>query len=442
MTTITVCPTETRGTLKPLHGVNNGPLTYGSLVDVSPDYRDLAIPYVRLHDPNWPHPREVDIPQIFPNFDADPEDPASYAFARTDTYIQAILATGAQVIYRLGVSIEHTERKDYTAPPPDFDRWATICTRIIDHYNHGWAGGFHYAIPYWEIWNEPDIGDPMWAGTPEQYFDLYRTAATAIKAHAPEVKVGGYAAAWVENPFVERFLAMCEAHALPLDFFSWHTYTDRPEHLVANAQLVREKLDAHGYTAAESHLNEWNYMPMTWDVWGPGNAENRRRGFERQKNEEGAAFAAAALTLLQDAPVDVATYYDGQPSALFCGLFDYYGVPQKTYHAFRAFRQLLDYPDRVAVAVEADRGETDAGLRALAAADPATGGAACLISRFDGTAGEVAVRFEGAGAATGAEVCLIDRATDPVAVHSAAPDADHTVRLSLEPHAVALVTLT
>ena len=108
------------GRIKPLQGVNNGPVGYGTLVDVSHLYRDLAVPYVRLHDPNWPHPREVDIPQVFPDFTADPDDPASYDFGQTDDYLQKIVETGAKIIYRLGVSIEHTERKIYTDPPVDF----------------------------------------------------------------------------------------------------------------------------------------------------------------------------------------------------------------------------------------------------------------------------------------------------------------------------------
>src|SRR5699024_9291765 len=101
------------GKIKPLHGVNNGPIGYGSLVDVSHYYRRAAFPLVRLHDPNWPHPREIDIHTIFPDFSKDPNDPASYDFSKSDTYIKKILDTGAKILYRLGESIEHTEKKYY-----------------------------------------------------------------------------------------------------------------------------------------------------------------------------------------------------------------------------------------------------------------------------------------------------------------------------------------
>ena len=104
------------GRIKPLHGVNNGPVCYGNLVDVTDYYRNAGFPYVRLHDTNWPHPREVDIPQIFPDFSRDADDPDAYDFNRTDEYIDGILQTGAKIVYRLGTSIEHTKEKYFIHP--------------------------------------------------------------------------------------------------------------------------------------------------------------------------------------------------------------------------------------------------------------------------------------------------------------------------------------
>lgn len=334
---------EKLGAIKALHGVNNGPVCYGSLVDISHCYKDAGIPYVRLHDPNWPHPREVDIYTIFPNFDKDPQNPGNYDFRRTDTYIKDIICTGAKIVYRLGVSIEHTGRKYYTYPPKDFEKWAQICIGIIKHYNYGWANGFHYNIEYWEIWNEPDNpnGPCMWSGTPDQYFELYKTAAAAIKSFDPKLKVGGFAATMINHAFTNAFMEYCVKHKLPLDFFSWHTYTDSPAEMALNAKLVESTLSRYGYDKAESHLNEWNYFGGEWEkLFSKDSAQYKRYIFEKLKNEEGASFAAAVLIMLQDCYVDVANYYDGQPSSMFCGLFDIYGVPQKTYFAFKAFNEL------------------------------------------------------------------------------------------------------
>ena len=98
MIEIHVDASKVRGRIRALHGVNNGPVCYGSLVDVSDQYQRAAFPSIRLHDTNWPHPREVDIPCIFPDVTKDPADPGSYEFERTDKYRASAVKTGAQLI--------------------------------------------------------------------------------------------------------------------------------------------------------------------------------------------------------------------------------------------------------------------------------------------------------------------------------------------------------
>jgi len=444
MTTLRIDLSDTIGKLKPLHGLNNGPVGYGSLVNVSHYYEELGVPYVRLHDTNWPHPREVDIPQIFPDSEADPDNPESYDFARTDVYIQRIVDTGAQIVYRLGVSIEHTERKYYTAPPADFDRWARICLGIVKHYNYGWANGYRNQVAYWEIWNEADIGDRMWSGSIEQYFELYETTAKMLKAYNPDLMVGGPATTKAEPPhpaadFLAQFLAYCEAHNCPLDFVSWHRYATDPNAVTAHAHDVHRLLKRYGYAEATSHLNEWNYVSFE-GLWDAGNEFTRRKAFERQKNEEGASYIAATLTLMQDLPIDIANYYDGQPSALFCGIFDYYGVPQKAYYAFKAFRRLLDYPDRLRVTATPVSGD----LRYLAAGNPSTGSVALLVSRFPGEPGEVKIELTGMQdlANLTYDVRLIDKAQDFGIVQSGRlADGETSLTVAMGAYSVALITV-
>ncbi|QJD85864.1 GH39 family glycosyl hydrolase [Cohnella herbarum] len=405
--------------LKRVHGVNNGPVCYGSLMDVSVYYEKAGIPLVRLHDTNWPNPGEVDIHTIFRDMNRDEDDPASYDFSRTDEYIASVLATGAKIVYRLGESIEHTKVKYYVHPPADMDKWARICVNIIRHYNEGWANGFHYDIRYWEIWNEPDNPDRqcMWSGTPEQYYDLYRIAVTAIKAHDPALKVGGQAATMVNMPFTEGFVAYCRQHELPLDFFTWHTYADDPRQIEANALKARKLLDDAGYIQTESHLNEWNYMRADegandeiWrQLWKPGGETFRRNLFERQKNEEGASFIAAVFAMLQDAPVDEANYYDGQPHELYSGLFDAYCIPQKSYRVFEKFESLSVYSSRAEVSVRAE------GLYALAMTSE-NGQSALWVSNFSGESREYTIELEGSSMSatypTYAEWELLDRSRD------------------------------
>jgi hypothetical protein len=348
---------RTDGVIRPLHGGNNGPLCSGEILDLTAFHRELRLPFTRLHDSAWPYPDIVDIHAIFPDFSADPAVPASYRFGPTDDYLRAITNTGAGIVYRLGESIEHARRKRYVHPPPDPEKWAAICAGLIRHCNEGWADGHHFGIRYWEIWNEPENRPTMWTGTPAQFYRLYATAAKALKTRWPDLKIGGPAlghqgefreGALRPSEFLRGFVEHIRREQAPLDFFSWHLYTTNAMRVRERARAVRAFLDQEGFPSAESHLNEWNYLPD--HDWGPvlgSPGARRERWYARQGGAEGAAFLAAALLALQDAPLDVANYYSADNQAF--GLFTLHGAPKKTFYAMKAFRALLECPRRVEV---------------------------------------------------------------------------------------------
>jgi len=345
------------GTIKALHGVNGGPICCGSLVNLSPYHKALGIPLTRIHDADWPAMDKVNIHAIFPTFKADTESPDSYRFASTDDYIKSILDTGAGVMYRLGESIEHTPRQYYVDKPADFDQWAKICVGIIKHYNEGWANGFKWNLKYFEIWNEADSGSAqMWHGSTEDYYKLYATTAKAIKTRWPNLMVGGPATGnygrlegdrVVLSDSTKGFLEYCRKESLPLDFFSWHIYEDNPEVAVKANIDLRRILDEYGFKKTEIHMNEWNYLPdKSFNPLISRDGAQLQKFCERVSGLHGAAFSACVLLGLQDSPVDMANYYTADNFLL--GMFNFYGVPSKTYHAFRAFKILVDHPSRVA----------------------------------------------------------------------------------------------
>lgn len=386
MEQIRIQTTRPLGRIKPLHGVNGSPVTFGGLVDATAFYQKAGFPFIRLHDTNWPHPREVDIPQIFRDFSADPLDPSSYDFVRTDTLLDHCQATGAQIIFRLGVSIEHTPKKYYVDPPKDAEKWATVCLQLIRHVNEGWANGHRRGIRYWEIWNEPDnqffaedrTKDPMWSGSPEDYFNLYAITSRKIKSAFPDLRIGGYAASRVDGkyaPFFQAFLARVKRDALPLDFFSWHRYTTDPEVVLHDARLVRAALDGAGYAQTESICDEWNYCPEAPPAeerpFAEGSPAAARSGqFTASSSHRGTSFCAATLIGLQDCGCEAGAYYDASPTNYYCTLFDRYGYPQKPYYAFVMFNELARLGNRLEVGGAGD------GLYAMAAGDAGQG---CLL---------------------------------------------------------------
>ncbi len=343
------------GRIKPLHGVNNAPVR---LNGEQPEFKLAGIPYVRLHDTGgaFGGARYVDIANVFPDFNADENDPKSYDFAFTDAFLKPLVAAGCQIFYRLGCTIENNAHiKAYRVKPPtDFAKWARICEHVVRHYNEGWASGYKWNIVYWEFWNEPE-GKCQWQGTREQFYEFYGVVARHLKKCFPHIKVGAYGSCGFygvddpENrvgsfgpegrnfvasfvPFAEGFLGFCadEKTKSPLDFFSWHFYYNNEvmplKRIQTHARFVRALLDKHGFTAAESICDEWNAR-----VWG----------FEGMKELPGANFCASMFCLLQSSPVDMAMYYDALPSRRYCGLF-YFPVERTTpcFEAFRAWNEL------------------------------------------------------------------------------------------------------
>ena len=391
-----------RGAVKPLHGVNNAPVRVDGKRGQD-EFKVAGIPYVRTHDTAgmWGGAHYVDIPNVFPNFDADERDPANYDFAFTDAYLKPLVEAGCKIFYRLGVTIENYWKvKAYNIhPPKDFAKWARICEHVVRHYNEGWANGYRWNIEYWEIWNEPE-NPPMWQGTKEQFFELYRITANHLKKTFPSIKVGGYAgcgfyviddekkreASEFYRGFVTWFEDFCryvqapETKA-PLDFFSWHLYVSQNwpvDRIATHAAYVRRTLDAAGLTKTENIFNEWNVFR------GP-----KEEQFDAIKTHVGAANTAAAFCLMQASSIDKAMYYDALPTRSYCGLFFFPSFrTTPCYEAFRAWNELAKLGVSVSAAVE--------GMSVYAAAAKGGGKRAFLIANVGDSAVSVTLRAEGA----------------------------------------------
>jgi hypothetical protein len=428
--------------LKRINGVNCGPIEQQGLVDLTAHHKAMRFPLTRLHDCNWPNPDVVDVHAVFPNFGADADRPDSYDFLRTDEYLRSVLATGSQVVYRLGESIELGKDKRRCQPPADVDKWARVCLNIVRHYNDGWANGFKHGIAYWEIWNEPENRPACWTGTDEDYYRLYVATAKALKAAYPDLKVGGpsvgnvaavRAGTLTPTPFVTGVLDRCKKDGAPLDFFSWHWYGTTPADHAARARAVRRMLDDAGFARAESHLNEWNYLPG--NDWTPnmprGQGLPRRRFAERMAGIDAAAFTAATLIAIADEPVDVANFYAG--NALGFGLFDVNGVPRQSVGTFKAFAAVAELPVRVEatgpVAALAAKGDAEVRVLLAAQAGKAAAGEVTLVLRNLPWAGETTVseaRVDESVAMKGAQIGKL---------------SDGRITLTLRPPAVSLLTI-
>lgn len=345
MSTLKFDLTQKGNAFKVLNATNGGPVHKRHATDQYRDnfkaYKAARIPYSRTHDSFFIEafggPFSYDVSAIFPDFDADENDPASYDFACTDEHISITLEAGTEPFFRLGESIDHRIVKHRIFPPKDYLKWARICEHIIMHYNQGWANGFEWDIKYWEIWNEPDLDSDkannkrMWVGTKAQFFEFFAVAAKYLKEKFPQYKIGGPAIAWNEE-WTDDFLSEMSKHNVKLDFFSWHIYCSEVMKTTEKAERIRALLDKNGYEKTESILNEWNYI-KGWEA-------DFIPSIMTIHGMKGAAFTMASMCASQHSSIDLLMYYDTRPG-LFNGAFDYYTLaPLKGYYPFKWYGML------------------------------------------------------------------------------------------------------
>ena len=390
---VRVGPAKKGCRIKPVNGVGQPPFR-GRDYRLIPKLKEAHVPYSRLHDVglNYGGGRYVDIPKVFPDFNADVDNPASYDFAFTDDLLKTVVTNGVALYFRLGVSIEnyaHELKPYYIYPPKDNLKWARICEGVVRHYTEGWANGFKWKIDHWEVWNEPDGEAPperncMWQGTFGQYLDLYGTTVRHLKAKFPHLKIGGYGSCGFERICSDwkperanhhmrcfhDFLSYVKANDCAPDFFSFHCYGPWWK-IEKQANYARQELDKAGLKGVPIHLTEWLC------AHGCGTARQ-------------AALLTDTLVRLQGSVIDLAHVYDARCGAgLYSPLFDpsTWG-PRKAYYGFRAFGELY------ARGQELETAFAGAGVSALGAAD-ASGAAAVVVVNASDRAVPLDVDFGG-----------------------------------------------
>jgi xylan 1,4-beta-xylosidase len=277
-----------------------------------------------------------------------------YSFFNADRIVDFLLSIGMRPFVELsfmptalasGTATVFSYRANVT-PPADYRAWAELIRRLVAH----WVG--HYGRDevrrwYFEVWNEPNLPS-FWAGTQQEYFQLYQHTALAIKEIDSGLRVGGPATA--ANAWLPEFLDFCEQHQLPADFVSTHHYPNDP--LWSPAQ------DTEGELAGSRRgiLLEWaaacrrhaRGRPLLYTEW---NSSSNPR-YPRQDEPYAAAFAvktALEVSGLVEAysfwtftDIFEENYFPSLPFHGGFGLLNLHGIPKPVYRAFQLLRRLGD----------------------------------------------------------------------------------------------------
>jgi hypothetical protein len=194
-------------------------------------------------------------------------------------------------------------------------------------------------VPYWGVWNEPDID--FWKGSLADYLRLYEVVARAVKSVDPRLQVGGPETSSWNPQWAEELVRHCARTGVPLDFFSWHYYSGNLGELQEATARIRALARETGLPKSPRFIvGEWTWTNANLPGTGirPWSHENFF------VNDWAAGFAATSLMEMQRLGVAMAIFtnpvaepggrgYEGS------GLVSSRG-PWATGNAFRLWRLL------------------------------------------------------------------------------------------------------
>ncbi len=281
-------------------------------------------------------------------------DQLVYSFFNTDRIFDFLLSIGVRPVVELsfmprclssGNDIVFHYRGNIT-PPRDLAAWGELIRRLAAHWVERYGIDEVSSWPF-EVWNEPNLKF-FWTGSQAAYFDLYDSAARALKSLDARLQVGGPATA--ENEWVGDFLSHCAATHAPADFVSTHYYpTDAFGKVDSDTvtQLEHAPRDVMRDRALEARAAASD-RPLYYTEWSI--SSNPR---DAQHDSSFAAALATRIVMSVDEIVDGYSWWTFSdifeenyfPSAPFhggFGLMNLYGIPKPIYRALEMVRALGD----------------------------------------------------------------------------------------------------
>ena len=275
-----------------------------------------------------------------------------YNWEKLDRMFSDILATGAQPVPSICFkpAVLFPEKDQSVCTPENYDEWDELVFQLARHCRE-----MNFGVKYWEIGNEVDIGEDggcPYKFTPAAYLVYYKHTSQAILKADSTAKIGGPALADYHNPIGDSLIAYCGRGNAPLDFFSWHGYTNNPDFFRQSIRMIKGKLGKFPRLKnTETFITEWNM-----DLWQPDLDPAFQPAFILEVtelfSEEG--LGRSAYYHIRDFYVDpdefrpffsencaefMAHWWNVMPQ--YTGIFDQQGRVRPSYYEFR-WLSLLD----------------------------------------------------------------------------------------------------
>lgn len=225
--------------------------------------------------------------------------------------------------------------KGNVSPPRNWQDWHDMVYAFTEHcvkrYGIAEVSGWKF-----EVWNEPNIS--FWAGSQEDYFELYRQSASAVKKVDRRLMVGGPSTA--QLAWIPELIQYCVRQDVPIDFVSTHVYPDDPQklifgqdHLYSYEQVIPRGLELVKHQVESSKMPK---LPIWLTEWS---SQNPAFIGDTIKSCIGLTEAMSYWTFSN------VFEEGGVPSGIFnqtFGLIDQWGIARPSLHAFAMLHKLGD----------------------------------------------------------------------------------------------------
>jgi hypothetical protein len=259
--------------------------------------------------------------------------------------------------------------------PADAAVFAAAATGMVKRIVEGDGSAPARAITHWEVWNEPEFAqfwDPAFedlAGPLDRFFemaiqtlaalDAYRSSSSHPNASTLRFGLGSFGTADVAEATLAGFdSAPLPSGFVPLDFISFHAYSDDPLQVVAAIESV---------AAVAQQTTHYADIELALAEWGP-NLGNSAGDPVYAASIQPALHIATVLALGASLGLDRAhraIFWNFYPNSIRLGLLDHDVDPQPAHRAYELLSRMIA-PGAVRVApVGLADGRLDGGNAAV-----------------------------------------------------------------------------
>ena len=268
------------------------------------------------------------------------------------SFMPSALASGSKTIFHYRGNI---------TPPKSYDEWGNLIGALAGHLVRRY-GAEEVRKWFFEVWNEPNL-DIFWAGTQQEYFRLYQSAALAIKNVDGELAVGGPATA--VDAWIPEMREFCGRQGVPLDFISTHHYPtdasyglglDMEEQMARSERGVlhpRVKKALREASPIPLYYTEWNCSPSPRDPYHD-TSYNAAFIVKTIADNLGLLDCYSFWTfsdIFEEGGLSSIPFHGG------FGLLNIHGIPKPSYRAFQLLSHLKG--ERLGVAIDPEGSTVD-----------------------------------------------------------------------------------